>query len=138
MTMLRPEKTKSVRLLFSPTELLQIRKSAENASIFRMQPSPIYLRSQAFCGVLGVAGNLQPQGTMVTIIKPPFFPGLDIGALLPGERRSRFFNILEPSPGHGTLQTWQVPQGVLSTGHEFAKDHFRFPKDVKGFGVLPH
>ena len=53
MTMLRPEKTKSVRLLFSPTELLQIRKSAENASIFRDAAQPDL---SSFAGLLWGAG----------------------------------------------------------------------------------
>ena len=55
MTMLRPEHTKSGRLQFSLTELLQTRKSAENASVSGC--SPIYLRAQAFCGAVGVARN---------------------------------------------------------------------------------
>ena len=74
---------------------------------------PAFLFGRRPCVVWWVLGDSQARGTMVTILKPPFFTGLDLGSPLLRERGSGFFNVSEPPPRYGTLQN---PQG-----HDLAK-----------------
>ena len=78
-----------------------------------LQDEPAFLFGRRPCVGWWVLGDSQTRGTMVTILKPPFFTGLDLGSPLLRERGSGFVNVSEPPPRYGTLQN---PQG-----HDLAK-----------------
>ena len=68
MTMLRPENTKSGRLLFSPSGLLQTRTSLGNASIATC--SLIYLRAPALGELAGKQG-IRARGRDESLLTAP-------------------------------------------------------------------